>query len=491
MSFSLPTVYKESFLHIAVIVLIWYIIIYTFTLKRDNEKLNSEKKQPKFGKKLSHVQVIALGFLIIILTGTLLLMLPVSSADKKSAPFETAFFTAVSSSCVTGLVMRDTATGWSGFGQAVILTLIQIGGLGFMTIATFAFRITQRKMGLRSREIMLESINNSNIRGIMDFSREIIVRTIILELTGATLLSSVYIPELGIGKGIWYGVFHAVSAFCNAGFDLMGYVAPYDSFVSLKGNILVNVVITVLIILGGLGFFVWHDIISSGFRWKKFKVQTKIVIVVSAVLIFGGAAFFYLLERSSTGAGLSEKERILTALFASVTARTAGFNTVDIPSMSSGSKLLTIILMVIGGSPGSTAGGVKTTSVAVITLGTFSHFRGEKKPSVFKRSISRETYLKSCSVLFYSVGLALTATMIISALQPDLDLTDILFETFSAIGTVGMTTGITRLLCPASAYITAMLMFMGRVGSVSFATALLEKKANPRVQYPEEDINVG
>lgn len=448
-------------------------------------------KKPKIDYKMSHVQVIALGFLLIILAGTALLMLPFASADGIPAPFQKAFFTAVSSSCVTGLVLRDTATGWSFFGQAVILVLIQTGGLGFMTIATFAFRITQRKMGLRSREIMLESINNSNIKGIMDFSREIIFATFLFEFSGAALLSTVYIRTFGTAKGIWYSIFHAVSAFCNAGFDLMGERAPFDSFVSLKGNVLVNCVLMVLIILGGLGFFVWHDVKENGFRWKRISLHSKLVFIVSAVLVFGGAALFYLFEKNATGSDLSEKDRILTAFFASVTARTAGFNTVDIPSMSEGSKLLTLILMIIGGSPGSTAGGVKTTSLAVIILGTFSHFRGNKKPVIFKRSISKDIYLKSCCVLFYSVGLALSASLIISGLQPELNLTDILFETFSAIGTVGMTTGITRVLCPASVYIIALLMFMGRVGSVSFATALLEKKAKPHVQYPEGNIMVG
>lgn len=449
------------------------------------------KKNGKLNKKLSHVQVIALGFLLIIVAGTLLLMLPVSSADRHSASFETAFFTAVSSSCVTGLVLRDTATGWSLFGQAVILALIQTGGLGFMTIATFAFRITQRKMGLRSREIMLESINNSNIYGIMDFSREIVIGTALFEITGAALLSIVFIPKLGVGKGLWYGLFHSVSAFCNAGFDLMGFNSPYDSFVSLKGNPLVNVVLMVLITVGGLGFFVWHDIREAGFRWSKYSLHSKLVIATSGILIFGGAALFFIFERNATGDNLSCGQRVLTSLFASVTARTAGFNTVDVSAMSMGSKLLTGLLMIIGGSPGSTAGGVKTTSFAVILICTFSHFRGNKKASVFRRSISDEVYKKSCSVLFYSVGLSLVASLIISAVQPELNLTDILFEAFSAIGTVGMTTGITRALNPSCAYIIAILMYMGRVGSVSFATALLERKAKPRVQFPEGSITVG
>jgi len=441
-------------------------------------------------RKLSHVQVIALGYIIMIAIGTALLMLPAASADGLAAPFRTALFTATSSSCVTGLVLRDTATGWSLFGQIIIIVLIQIGGLGFMTIATFSYVVLQKRMGLRKREIMTESINTSKIGGIMDVAKNMIIGTAVVEGTGALLLSAAFIPKYGTLRGIWMGLFHSISAFCNAGFDLMGSLEPYCSFVYLYDDAFINIVLILLITLGGLGFLVWTDLMNSRFRWKRFSFHTKLVLTVSAVLTFGGALLFFIFERNATGSGMSLGGRILTALFASVTTRTAGFNTVDIASMSSSSKLLTIILMVVGGSPGSTAGGVKTTTVAVIALYAFCGFRGTEKPSLFGRSISLATLKKSCTILFFNVGLALGAAVIICALQP-LDLVYVLFETFSAVGTVGMTAGITRDLCGVSAYIIALLMYLGRVGSVSFAVALLEKRAKPPVSFPDEEITVG
>lgn len=440
--------------------------------------------------RLSHVQVIALGFLIMILLGTALLMLPISSAGGTNATFREALFTATSASCVTGLVLRDTATQWSFFGQAVIIVLIQIGGLGFMTIASFSFLLLKKRMGLRNKEIMLESINNSKINGLMQLTGEIVLGTAIFEITGAALLSTVFIPRLGWKRGLWYSVFHSISAFCNAGFDLMGIYEPFGSFVPLYNNVVVNLTFVGLVVIGGLGFLVWHDIRTNGFRWKKYQLHTKLVLVTSAVLLFGGAILFLIFEWNATGKGLPFGEKLLTALFASMTTRTAGFNTVDIASMSGGSKLLSIMLMVVGGSPGSTAGGVKTTSIAVIVLYALAGFRGKRKPTAFGRSISSDLFRKSCIVLFFNAGLALMAALIISGLQ-NFDLVDVLFETFSAVGTVGMTVGITRDLLPISSYVIALLMFMGRVGSVSFAVALLEKKAKPRVTYPEEEVIVG
>lgn len=440
--------------------------------------------------RLSHVQVIALGFLIMILLGTALLMLPISSAGGTNATFREALFTATSASCVTGLVLRDTATQWSFFGQVVIIVLIQIGGLGFMTIASFSFLLLKKRMGLRNKEIMLESINNSKINGLMQLTGEIVLGTAIFEITGAALLSTVFIPRLGWKRGLWYSVFHSISAFCNAGFDLMGIDEPFGSFVPLYNNVVVNLTFVGLVVIGGLGFLVWHDIRTNGFRWKKYQLHTKLVLVTSAVLLFGGAILFLIFEWNATGKGLPFGEKLLTALFASMTTRTAGFNTVDIASMSEGSKLLSIMLMVVGGSPGSTAGGVKTTSIAVIVLYALAGFRGKRKPTAFGRSISSDLFRKSCIVLFFNAGLALMAALIISGLQ-NFDLVDVLFETFSAVGTVGMTVGITRDLLPISSYVIALLMFMGRVGSVSFAVALLEKKAKPRVTYPEEEVIVG
>ena len=440
--------------------------------------------------RLTHVQIIVAGYLCIVLLGTLLLSLPFASADGQRAPFLTALFTAVSSSCVTGLVLRDTATGWSAFGHIVILLLIQVGGLGFMTVATFLYHAFQKRMGLRSRELMVESINTTHVGGIMHLAWKIVVLTAAFELAGALLLLTRFAPRFGLNRGLWYALFHSVSAFCNAGFDLMGVLSPGCSLTPFYDDPVVNITLMLLIQVGGLGFLVWEDLFRCRWRVKRWRLHTKLVMSVSAILTFGGALLFFFFEAGATGEGLTLGGRVWTALFASVTARTAGFNTVDVASMAGASKLLTIFLMVIGGSPGSTAGGVKTTSLAVIVLFAYASFRGREKPTVFGRSISVDTFRKSCGVLFFNINLALIAAILLCAWQP-LDPVDAVFETVSAIGTVGMTAGITQSLCPFSAYIIALLMFLGRVGSVSFAVALLAKRSAPPVEYPVEEITVG
>ena len=440
--------------------------------------------------RLTHVQIIVAGYLCIVLLGTLLLSLPFASADGQRAPFLTALFTAVSSSCVTGLVLRDTATGWSAFGHIVILLLIQVGGLGFMTVATFLYHAFQKRMGLRSRELMVESINTTHVGGIMHLAWRIVVLTAAFEVAGALLLLTRFAPRFGLNRGLWYALFHSVSAFCNAGFDLMGVLSPGCSLTPFYDDPVVNITLMLLIQVGGLGFLVWEDLFRCRWRGKRWRLHTKLVMSVSAILTFGGALLFFFFEAGATGEGLTLGGRVWTALFASVTARTAGFNTVDVGSMAGASKLLTIFLMVIGGSPGSTAGGVKTTSLAVIVLFAYASFRGREKPTVFGRSISVDTFRKSCGVLFFNINLALIAAILLCAWQP-LDPVAAVFETVSAIGTVGMTAGITQSLCPFSAYIIALLMFLGRVGSVSFAVALLAKRSAPPVEYPVEEITVG
>ena len=440
--------------------------------------------------RLTHVQIIVAGYLLIVLLGTLLLSLPFASAGGQAAPFRTALFTAVSSSCVTGLVLRDTATGWSTFGHVVILLLIQVGGLGFMTVATFLYHAFQKRMGLRSRELMVESINTTHVGGIMHLAWKIVILTAAFEGAGALLLLTRFAPRFGLGRGLWYAVFHSVSAFCNAGFDLMGVLSPGCSLTPYYDDAVVNITLMLLIQVGGLGFLVWDDLIRC--RWKvgHWRLHTKIVIVTSALLTFGGALLFFFFEANATGGDMGTGARIWTALFASVTARTAGFNTVSIPDMAGASKLLTIFLMVVGGSPGSTAGGVKTTTLAVIVLFTFASFRGREKPTAFGRSISVDTFRKSCGVLFFNIGIALVAAIILCTCQP-FDPVDAVFEVVSAIGTVGMSAGITQSLCGLSSMVIALLMFLGRVGSVSFAVALLEKRSDPPVEYPVEEITVG
>ncbi len=439
--------------------------------------------------RFSQTQIIALGFFLIIALGTLLLTLPVSTRDGAGAGFREALFTATSASCVTGLVVRDTYTYWSPFGQAVILVLIQLGGLGFMTIATLFSLLLRRRIGIRERELLSESINSSHIGGIVRLTRKIIFGTLICELTGAALLALRFCPQFGPAAGLWTALFVSVSAFCNAGFDLLGRLGAYGSLVPYAGDALVNVTVMLLITIGGVGFLVWDDLLTHRLHWKRYSLHTKIVLAVSAVLTFGGALLFLLLERENA-AQLPWGERILTALFDSVTARTAGFNTTDTAGLTPGAKLFTMILMFIGGSPGSTAGGIKTTTVAVLLIYAFSYVRRTPAFGVFGRRLADDSLKKAAAVFFTNLSLALFAAILICAAQP-LPLTDVLFETFSAIGTVGMTTGITRALTPVSQLAIVFLMYCGRVGSLSFATALSTGHAKPAVMDPIEKITIG
>ena len=441
-------------------------------------------------RRLTYVQTIALGFFTVIAAGTILLMLPAASRSGTAAGVVTALFTAVSASCVTGLVLVDTATYWTGFGQAVILLLIQLGGLGFMTIATLFSRLVRRRMSMRERGVMAESINTVRVGRIMEITSTIGLGTLIFELAGAVLLAIRFIPEFGLGQGLWYSVFHSVSAFCNAGFDLMGVKAPFSSLVSYSDDALVSITIMLLIILGGIGFLVWDDVRQKGLRWKRYDLQTKLVILTTLILIFGGALLFFFLERGRMNADMPLGEQILVSFFSAVTPRTAGFNSVDTAALSDASKLLTVILMFIGGSPGSTAGGIKTTSVAVVFIFLFSGIRGRRGAYVFGRRIPDDAMKRSGMIVSTNLMLALFGALVLCGTQ-SLPLGDVLIEVFSAMGTVGMSTGITRELTTLSALVVTLLMYCGRVGSVSFAMALLERRTDPPVTYPEEQVTVG
>ena len=442
-------------------------------------------------KKLNSIRVIALGYMLMILVGALLLMLPCASRSGESAGFIEALFTATSTSCVTGLVVLDTATSWTLFGQIVIICLIQVGGLGFMTIATLFFKMLKKRMGLREKEIMVESINDDNLGSIMQLTGKIAAGTAIFELLGALLLSIRFIPDFGIAKGIWYSVFHSISAFCNAGFDLMGVFEPYCSLTHYANDALVIITVSFLITVGGLGFLVWDDALKNKHHLKKYRLHTKVVLTVSAILTFGGAIAFLVFERNFTNSGVSGTQALLASLFDSVTARTAGFNSVDTASLSPAGKILTTFLMFIGGSPGSTAGGMKTTTFAVIFISTVNGILRRESKGIFGRRLEKDAIGKASSVAFTNISLALAGIILISAFQPSLELSDVIFEVVSAIGTVGMTTGITRDLETASRLIIIFLMYCGRVGSVSFALALTEKKAEPPVKNPREKITIG
>ncbi|WP_124066551.1 TrkH family potassium uptake protein [Clostridium sp. E02] len=449
-----------------------------------------EKWRKRFRRNVSQTQFIAYGFFCIILVGTLLLMLPFASRDGQSEPFLNCLFTATSASCVTGLVVRDTWTQWSLFGQLVILTMIQIGGLGFITVGVFISIVLRRKIGLKERGLLQESVNTLQIGGVVRLAKRIIKGTCIFEGVGAILLSIRFVPQFGILKGVFYGIFHSISAFCNAGFDLMGNQEPYSSFVSYYDDWLVNLVIMSLVIVGGIGFIVWDDVYKNRFHMNKYLLHTKIVLVTTTFLLFGGGLLFYLLERNNLLVGMNASGQILTSLFSSVTARTAGFNTSDTGALTDASKLLTIMLMFIGGSPGSTAGGIKTTTLFVLFICVYSNIKQTYGVNVFGRRIEEMAIKRAGTILSINLFLALSAALAIMALEP-FGFSDILFETFSAIGTVGMTTGITRELHTLSRVIIIILMYCGRIGSLSFALAFVQSHRRAHIEQPAETINVG
>ena len=442
-------------------------------------------------RHLSQGQFIAIGFILMILIGAILLDTPMASRSGQSIGFLSALFTATSASCVTGLVVADTATQWTLFGQIVVLILIQIGGLGFISIGVFFSVILRRKIGLRERGLMMESTNALQLGGIVKFARRIVAGTAIVEGVGALLLMIRFIPEFGILKGIWYGIFHSVSAFCNGGFALMGAkYGKYSSLVAYYDAPLVNIVIMSLIVIGGIGFVVWGDLLKNRWHFKKYLLHTKIVLLMSTILIFGGALLFYWAERNGVLKGMSVSGQILSSLFASVTARTAGFNTVDTAAMSGASKLLTTALMFIGGSPGSTAGGIKTTTLFVLLMGVKKNVTGAYGIQAFGKRLEDDALATASIIATLNMGITIITIFIVMGMQP-FAMQDVVFEAFSASGTVGITAGITRDLNTVSRILMIMLMYLGRVGSLSFALAFMESKKKPKVMLPKESISIG
>lgn len=444
----------------------------------------------KYFERLSPTQFIAFGFAAVILGGTLLLMLPVSNASGEASGFLTALFTATSSTCVTGLIVVDTYTHWSAFGRIVILLLIQIGGLGFMTISVFIAIFLKKNIGLKERGILQESMNTLQIGGIVKLVKKITIATFFIELVGAVILAIRFLPVMGFPDAIFFGIFHSISAFCNAGFDLMGKYEEYSSLMAYSNDVVVNTVIMLLIVIGGLGFIVWDDLHKKKFHFKEYRLHTKIVLTVTLILVFGGAILIYLFEKNGLMKGMGTQETILTSLFSSVTARTAGFNTIDSAGLSVSSKLVTIFLMFIGGSPGSTAGGIKTTTFAVMMIFVWAKLRNSHGSNVFGRRLEEEEIRKASIVLTINLFLAIVAAIIICGVQT-LPMEDVLFEVFSAIGTVGMSTGVTRDLTVVSRIVIIILMYCGRIGSMTFALSFTDRKKVAPVQLPAEKILIG
>ena len=431
-------------------------------------------------------RVISLGFLALILCGALILMLPISSQSRTVTPFADTLFTAVSATCVTGLIVRDTATHWSLFGQAVILLLIQIGGMGVITIGLTIARLSGRKIGLWFRGMMQDSISAPQVGGILHLTKFILKTTAAIELTGALLLSPVFCRDFGFARGLWYALFHSVSAFCNAGFDLMGVRGQFSSLTSYGGNSYLCSVIMLLIVAGGIGFMVWNDIKTHKFRLKKYTLQSKIVLLTSLLLIVLPALFFFINEFP----GLPLHERITGSLFQSVTTRTAGFNSLDLTQMNESGISVMVILMLIGGSPGSTAGGMKTVTFAVLFLSAITVFRRKKDVQCFKRRISEDT-VRSAGVVFFMYLVLFFASGIIISRAENLPMLTCLFETGSAIGTVGLTLGITTKLSMLSKVILMMLMFFGRVGGLTLIYAALPSSGSDKSRQPLENISIG
>ena len=436
-------------------------------------------------RRLSSSQIILFGFASVILVGALLLMLPVSSREGIVTPFLNCLFTSTSAVCVTGLIVYDTATHWSIFGQAVILLLIQIGGMGVITVAVAITMASGRKISLMQRSTMQDAISAPQVGGIVRFTGFILRGTLLFELLGALALMTVFIPEYG-SKGIWLAVFHSISAFCNAGFDLMGTKSPFSSLTDYVSHPVVNVTVIALIVIGGIGFLTWQDIRKNGIHLRRYRMQSKVVLSVSGILIALPALYFFFFEFRD----LPMAQRIWGSLFQAVTPRTAGFNTLDLGQLSETGQMITCLLMLTGGSPGSTAGGMKTTTVAVLAACAIAVFYKRENGRFYGRRIADETVKNAATVFLMYLSLFLAGGMIISRVE-NLPLMTCLFESASAAGTVGLTLGITPGLGTVSKLVLICVMFFGRVGGLTLIFATLPSAKNTLSKLPLEKITVG
>ena len=437
-------------------------------------------------KHMTSFQLIIMGFAGVILLGTVLLMLPFSSAEKVITPFHEALFTATSAVCVTGLVVKDTGSYWSLAGQTIILALIQIGGLGVVTVAASVSILSGKKISLMQRSTMQDAISAPKVGGIVRLTRFILRGTFLIEAAGTELLLPVFMGDYG-KKGIWMSVFHSISAFCNAGFDILGTDSSmFPSLTGYSGNILINLVIMLLIITGGIGFLTWDDIYTNKLNFKRYRMQSKIILMTTACLILFPTVFFYICDLTN----LPMEKRLLAAAFQSVTTRTAGFNTINISEMSEASKAVMILLMLIGGSPGSTAGGMKTTTFAVLLLNAIATFRNQENAEAFGRRLEYHVSKNAATITLLYFALFFLGGSVISIYE-ELPLLDCLFEAASAVGTVGLTLGITPELHVLSQIVLIILMYLGRVGGLTLIYAVFLKRNKGNAKLPMEKITVG
>lgn len=439
--------------------------------------------------KFKPVQILVIGFAVVIFSGAFLLKLPVASSKGISTPFIDCLFTATTSVCVTGLVTVDTGTHWSYFGKTVILCLIQIGGLGFMSFATLISLVIGKRITLQERLVMQEAMNTFTMQGLVKLAKYVLIFTFTVEGLGAALLSAVFIPEFGLGKGIYYSIFHSISAFCNAGIDLIG---DFRSLTTYAENSIIILTIGALIVFGGLGFTVWYEL----FNYKKkgrLSLHAKLVLTVTAVLVFGGAVLMFLFEinNPSTIQPMSLKGKVLSSLFASITPRTAGFNSISTADMTPAARFLTIILMFIGGSPGSTAGGIKTATAGLLVMTIVSVIKGREDTEIFKKRIGKDTVYKALTISVISITLVVVVSMVLSITEVGASLEYIIYEATSAFGTVGLTLGLTTKLTAIGKAIIIFTMYCGRVGPLTIALAISGTGKSNTIKYPEDKILVG
>ena len=450
---------------------------------------NNRKKGNKKTLRLAPTQIIAITFAVIILLGTALLMLPISSQNGQPVGFRPALFTATSATCVTGLVLYDTGSQWSIFGQAVILTMIEIGGLGFMSMASIVIFLLRRKIGLRQRMVMAQALSVNEMEGVVRLQKWVLLGSLIVQLTGAVILFFRFLPQQGVLTAVKWGVFHSVSAFCNAGFDILG---TGDSLATLNHDPVAMFTLMGLVIVGGLGFFVWEEVATTR-KWKNLSVYTRLVLCTTAVLLLGGAALITALEwnNPNTLGNMSVPQKLMNGLFQSVTLRTAGFAAVDQSMLTDDTKGLSLLLMLIGGSSGSTAGGVKTVTFLVLCLFVMTRARGRNTVTVMHRTIPHEKILDAATIVAIVVFLALSGAVLITATSP-VGFTDAMFETVSALATVGITAGVTPLLSIPAQIMIIFFMYFGRVGILTLSLGfLMGDRAQERYRYADTNLLIG
>lgn len=437
-------------------------------------------------KKMSGAQMIILGFAAVILLGSVLLMLPVSTRDARGASFSDALFTATSAVCVTGLVVQDTASYWSSAGQAIILVLIQIGGMGVVTLAVALSAASGRRISLRQRSAMQESICAPGVGGIVILTGFILRMTLIIELLGALLMAPSLCRTFGMKTGLWYSIFHSVSAFCNAGFDLMGMKEPFSSLTYFADDPVINLTIAALIVIGGIGFMTWDDVRRHGRSISRYTMQSKVILATAALLIVLPAAYFFVFEFSH----MPLRQRFLASLFQSVTTRTAGFNTVNLTEMSESGLAIMLLLMLTGGAPGSTAGGMKTTTLAVMVSTACAVFRRRANTQFFGRRIPDNAVRTAATVMTMYIALCFGGGLMICGME-HIALLTALYEAASAVGTVGLSLGITPQLGAASRLVLIALMYIGRVGGLTLVFAALPAGGCSTSRLPQEKLIVG